>query len=152
MSLILIIPDELVADLKVELPLVADLEEPGPLRDLATLIDNADHVPDGDDAAVSATVAATAEPATHLVATPSPRGFMQYPPVRCTYLSDVTVSESSAASEPHVWLTVSELDDLNNRDPDGPRHDANAHLTFEQAEQIRDQLTSVMFNHYQNPR
>ena len=151
MSLILIIPDKLVADLKVEFPLVADLEEPGPLRDLATLIDNADHVPDGDNAAVPA-AAATVESAAHLVPTPSPRGFMHYPPVRCTYLSDVTVSESSAASEPHVWLTVSELDDLNTRDPDGPRHDANAHLTFEQAEQIRDQLTSVMFNHYQNPR
>jgi hypothetical protein len=84
--------------------------------------------------------------------TPEPtvtaRGFAHHAPVPSEYGGEVTVYESSAASGPHLWLRVESPVDLNQ--PEGEMLEGVAHLTLENAELLRDQLTHLIDNHYQN--
>ena len=82
-------------------------------------------------------------------ATPSfsDRGFAHFNPVPSEYGGDVRVSESSAASGPHLWLRIVSPVDLNDRY--GPQQESVAHLTLENATTLRDQLTYLINHHYQ---
>jgi hypothetical protein len=62
------------------------------------------------------------------------RGFRHYTPVELDRGSVAAVYESSAASEPHLWL-----------DLDG----TTAHMTVEQAEALRTTLGLAIEQHYQ---
>lgn len=72
---------------------------------------------------------------TDIEITASERGFERYGEVETAYGHKVAVYESSSASGPHLWLSV-EHDGGNSYSP----HSARAHLTVEQAVQIRDRL------------
>lgn len=78
----------------------------------------------------------------------SDRGFKQMEPITTSRHETVRVYESSAASEPHLWLHVTVV-----RSPEGystlEEGSGHAHLTLEQAEQLRDQLDYLICNHYQ---
>lgn len=65
----------------------------------------------------------------------SPRGFALYGSTETTYGDTVRVYESSSAEGPHVWLAV---------DPREEGKSAHAHLSLEQAEAIRDQLSRAI--------
>jgi len=58
--------------------------------------------------------------------TTSARGFEHYGSTETAYRNTVSVYESSAASGPHLWLSIDD--------------DATAHMTLEQAKEIRDRL------------
>lgn len=75
------------------------------------------------------------------------RGFKHYVGIPSTYGGEIKVAESSAASGPHVWVWADYPVNLN--DPNGERLTASMHLTLEDAERLRDQLTHVIENHYQ---
>lgn len=74
-------------------------------------------------------------PAEHLAATATDRGFDHYPAIPGAYGGEVRAYESSAASGPHVWLSV-----------DGE----TIHLTAENAKKLAEQLLALVANHYQN--
>lgn len=80
----------------------------------------------------------------------SDRGFKQYEPVRTAYGHDVTVYESSAASSPHLWLRIEESDESHRMGMHEEAGNMGAHLTLEQAAEIRDQLDAAIKNHYQS--
>lgn len=84
----------------------------------------------------------------HLTATRSDRGFDRLPPVPSRHGGEVQVYESSAASGPHLWLSVQTPVDLN--DPEGPVVDAVAHLTVEDALKLAEQIQQLAAGHYQN--
>lgn len=67
----------------------------------------------------------------------SSRGFKHMSTVEGTYPEpwDLRVYESSSAMAPHIWLAMSQGN--------------HAHMTLEQAEQLRDQLDYLISNHYQ---
>jgi len=77
----------------------------------------------------------------------SDRGFQSHEPVPSEYGGHVSVYESSAASGPHIWLSAECPENLN--DPEGDTIEAVAHLTLENAKLLRDQLTQLIDNHYQ---
>lgn len=67
-------------------------------------------------------------------------------PITCAYGSEVKVYESSAASGPHIWLNVqTDVGALTQQKPG----EGTAHLTLEQAELLRDQLSHLISHHYQ---
>lgn len=67
-------------------------------------------------------------------------------PITCAYGSEVKVYESSAASGPHIWLNVqTDVGVLTQQKPG----EGTAHLTLEQAELLRDQLSHLISHHYQ---
>lgn len=81
------------------------------------------------------------------------RGFKHLKPIPGAYGGEVTVYESSAAMHPHIWLLVKEPNDLNawaRGDQSEGLHEAHSHLRIEDAEKLRDQLTWLIENHYQN--
>lgn len=80
------------------------------------------------------------------------RGFKWCAPVEGAYGGQATVHESSAASGPHLWLSVEEPNDLNAwtiGDKTGGTHEAALHLTAEAAAQLRDTLDWALEHHYQ---
>lgn len=81
--------------------------------------------------------------------TTSGRGFQQGDEIPSQYGGYIKVYESSAASSPHVWARIECPADLN--DPQGPTVEAVAHLTLENAKELRDQLSRIIGNHYQLP-
>lgn len=83
----------------------------------------------------------------HLEKVVSPRGFASLPKVPSEYGGHVSVSESSAASGPHVWLRATAPVSLN--DPNGPTHEVPMHLTADNARRLAEQLLLVVREHYQ---
>jgi hypothetical protein len=79
--------------------------------------------------------------------TTTSRGFKHFKEVPSTYGGHVRLYESSAAGWPHVWLATVCPASLN--DPTGPGVEAVAHLTLEDAEVLRDQLSWAIAHHYQ---
>lgn len=75
------------------------------------------------------------------------RGFAHGAPIPSEYGGEIRTYESSAASHPHIWVTVEAPVDLNQ--PNGETHRAPAHLTVENATILRDQLTALIDGHYQ---
>jgi hypothetical protein len=69
------------------------------------------------------------------------RGFRHYAPIPTDYGHVVRVYESSAAKGPCLWLAV-ELD------PGLPVEPGIAHLTLEQAQAIRDTLSTAIDKHW----
>jgi len=84
----------------------------------------------------------------HTEPTVTERGFRHMPDIPSTTGGHVRVYESSAASGPHIWIRTEQPSDLN--DPSSDPVEAVAHLPLEAAEQLRDQLTALIANHYQN--
>lgn len=76
----------------------------------------------------------------------SGRRFKRMPEFQCTYNSTVNVRESSNAEGPHIWLDI-EVD--TSVLTDSKRGKAVAHLNFEQAKMLIEQLQWLMENHYQ---
>jgi len=80
----------------------------------------------------------------HLTPTFTDRGFKIMPSVECQHggrrQGEVRVQESSAASGPHIWITVTDTH---------ARENATGHLPLAEAVKLRDQLTYLIDNHYQ---
>ncbi len=74
------------------------------------------------------------------------RGFKHGERIAGTYSDTVKVSESSAASGPHIWIWTECPENLNQ--PEGPRLRSSCHMTIEAAEGLRDQLSYIIDNHY----
>ena len=83
----------------------------------------------------------------HLEAETTSRGFMHLPQIPSEYGGGITVSESSAAMGPHIWVRMECPVDLNN--PQGETKEAVAHLTLENARKLMEQLAYLDENHYQ---
>lgn len=83
----------------------------------------------------------------HLNATTSGRGFDFFADIPSEYGGHVSVSESSAADGPHIWLRAEAPVNLN--DPDGPTVKAPLHLTAENAWRLSEQLQKLVREHYQ---
>lgn len=79
----------------------------------------------------------------------SSRGFKHMAFVTDSYGGRVKLYESSAADEPHIWIRVEQSHLLTPPDPDDALVDAAAHLTFDAARELRDQLDWLIDNHYQ---
>lgn len=80
----------------------------------------------------------------------SSRGFLTMDPVPGTYGGEATVYESSIAFNPHIWLKVSEPDDLNAYaigEPTG-MHEAHLHLSVENARLLRDRIDELLREHF----
>lgn len=80
----------------------------------------------------------------------SDRGFRHYEPTPTSYGHEVRIYESSAAMEPHLWLSV-ELTPENARDAGSniePGRQA-AHMTLDQAEEVYNKLGAAIRDHYQ---
>lgn len=75
------------------------------------------------------------------------RGFKHYEPIATDYGHQIRVYESSAAREPCIWLKL-ELT-AENRTGNLEPEEATAHLTIEQAEQVRDSIDAAIKSHYQ---
>lgn len=81
----------------------------------------------------------------------TPRGFKHLDPIPGAYGGAVKIYESSAAMHPHIWLSVTEANDINawvRGDQSAGVHEALSHLRLEDAEVLRDQLTWLIENHY----
>lgn len=83
----------------------------------------------------------------HLEVETTDRGFKHMTRILSEYGGYVKVYESSAASGPHLWLSVTCPSDLNN--PDSEPIEAIAHLTLESAEKLVEQIDWLVTNHYQ---
>lgn len=83
---------------------------------------------------------------SHLDVTITERGFKHLPPIASTYGGHVRAYESSAALEPHVWLTS--VAPVNLSDPTGPTAEAPLHLTLDAARRLIEQLTYLVEHHY----
>jgi hypothetical protein len=79
----------------------------------------------------------------HLNPTTSDRGFDFYAAIPSEYGGQVTVSESSAADGPHIWLRATE------EMPGQPTANTAIHLTAENAWRLADQLRKTVREHYQ---
>ena len=77
----------------------------------------------------------------------SDRGFKHYQPIKTTYGAEVSVYESSAARGPHIWLKISQPDPKMAGQLE--RAQAFAHMSIEQAEQVRDAIDAAIAYHYQ---
>lgn len=80
-------------------------------------------------------------------ASTSERGFKRHDPIPSEYGGSVRVFESSAAMGPHIWVSVESNQTLG--DERTPIIKSVAHITLENAELLRDQLTNLIDNHYQ---
>jgi hypothetical protein len=77
--------------------------------------------------------------------TESDRGFKCYTPIKDTYGGQVGVYESSAATQPCIWVSIQQFPRSDGSvDPE-----AAVHITLEQAERLRDILQAAITNHYQ---
>jgi hypothetical protein len=81
----------------------------------------------------------------HLTVARSGRGLVKLPDIPGAYGGHAEVYESSAASEPHLWLKVVETGSsrLDRQDAD-----ATLHLNAEQAWQLAEQLMQSVRGHY----
>ena len=84
----------------------------------------------------------------HTEPTVTDRGFKRMPEIPSALGGHIRVYESSAAMGPHIWVRTEQPSDLNDRNSEPLQ--AVAHLPLEAAEQLRDQLTALIDNHYQN--
>ena len=84
----------------------------------------------------------------------TPRGFANYDEFTDSYGAKVTVRESSAALEPHVWLFIegggTACKPGTPGIPEGRTNDGSAHLTVEQAACVRDALSAFIDEHGPN--
>jgi hypothetical protein len=89
-------------------------------------------------------------PPEHLTVVKSDRGFSRLPLIPGDYGGDAQVYESSSAEGPHLWLKVTEPEDLNAHaaGKDTPMKECHLHLPLENAAKLRDQLTWLIDNHY----
>lgn len=84
------------------------------------------------------------------------RGFKVMSPMMTDYGALITLQESSSAESPKIWFRIKEPDDLNaafvakmeEREYDGPSHEASAHMTFEQIDELIERLQWIKENHY----
>lgn len=76
------------------------------------------------------------------------RGFKYYEPIETDYGHEIRVYESSAARRPCIWLSV-KLTEEKSRGSGIAPCEANAHMTIEQAEMVRDVIDAAIKNHYQ---
>jgi len=84
----------------------------------------------------------------HLAYTTTDRGFDRMPAIPSAYPGGhVQVYESSAASGPHIWLTATAPENLN--EADGNKLSAPIHLTAEDAWKLADQIRHLVRHHYQ---
>jgi hypothetical protein len=83
----------------------------------------------------------------HLEKTTSARGFTHLPHIPSEYGGHASVSESSAADGPHVWVRATAPVDLNR--PDGPTREVPLHLTADNARRLAEQLLLTVKEHYQ---
>lgn len=84
----------------------------------------------------------------HLTKTTSDRGFDFLPPIPAEYGGNLTVSESSAASGPHLWVRANTPVDPHN--PHGDVTEAAAmHLTADNALRLAEQIQQTVHDHYQ---
>jgi len=83
----------------------------------------------------------------HLTSKRSNRGFTRLPAIPGAYGGEATAYESSAASGPHLWLSIKEPVDANR--PGGPMVEATLHLTADNAVKLAEQLQYLVANHYQ---
>lgn len=92
----------------------------------------------------------TIEPADnwHLAKKTTDRGFAHLPPIPSEYGGHITVSESSAASGPHLWIRANTPVDPHN--PHGDTAEAAAmHLTADNALRLSEQIQHTVRGHYQ---
>lgn len=73
------------------------------------------------------------------------RGFAHYTPIATQYGHVVRVYESSSAWQPSLWLKIELKEKVGGIDPE----EATAHLSLDQARELRDQLDHLITNHYQ---
>lgn len=73
------------------------------------------------------------------------RGFKHYTPVVTGYGHAVRIYESSAASEPHVWMAINGGLSAVGEKPG----EAHVHMTFEQTDEVVVRLMACKANHYQ---
>lgn len=76
----------------------------------------------------------------------SQRGFNYHAPIPSEYGGHITVSESSAANGPHIWVRAVCPADLNH--PDGPTVETAMHLTADNAWLLARQLAAAVVGHY----
>jgi hypothetical protein len=74
------------------------------------------------------------------------RGFTAFDEFKCTRNTNIRIKESSAASDPHIWLFLDEDATVFTRPTPGS---AGAHLSIENAERLRDALDVAIREHYQ---
>ncbi|MDG4792100.1 hypothetical protein O7626_40510 [Micromonospora sp. WMMD1102] len=84
----------------------------------------------------------------HLEKVVSPRGFASLPDIPSEYGGAVSVSESSAADGPHIWVRANAPVDPHN--PYGDTRESAMHLTADNAARLAEQLEEVVVGHYQN--
>ncbi|WP_328344656.1 hypothetical protein [Micromonospora sp. NBC_00421] len=82
----------------------------------------------------------------HLNRIKTERGFTILPDIPSQYGGWISVSESSAASGPHVWVRATAPADLNA--PNGPMVEAPLHLTADNARRLAEQLLLTVDEHY----
>lgn len=73
----------------------------------------------------------------------SSRGFDYFEPFKTSYGHELRVYESSSV-EPSIWLAVDATNNKNGNEP----VELHAHMSLEEAERLRDQLTHLIDNHY----
>lgn len=69
------------------------------------------------------------------------RGLKRWPEIAGPFGQRISVNESSVADAPHLWLEIQ--NDFGN---------AGAHLSLDQAAQLRDTLDAAISHHYQTER
>lgn len=69
----------------------------------------------------------------------SDRGFKHFDPIEGRYGGSIRAYESSAASAPHIWISITPP--LDSIDP-------TVHLHLEDAVRLRDHLGYLIANHY----
>ena len=77
----------------------------------------------------------------------SERGFAQYEPMVCSYGTTVRLAESSAAFVDRVWLFLDGLTGPGQANHSSAPGESSAHLTYENAVQLRDQLSAWIATH-----
>lgn len=77
----------------------------------------------------------------------SARGFLRFPPIEGAYGGHVEVYESSAASEPRLWLNA--VNSADPRETSSPGTSATIHLSLAAARALVGQLEYLIENHYQ---
>lgn len=77
----------------------------------------------------------------------SERGFAQYEPMVCSYGTTVRLAESSAAFVDRLWLFLDGLTGPGQANHDSAPGESAAHLTYENAVQLRDQLSAWIATH-----
>ena len=77
----------------------------------------------------------------------SDRGFKFYEPFETDYGHTISISESSSAEEPKIWMRIEKGEPRFGGDL--PACSAPVHLTIPQAQRVIDSLQACIDNHYQ---